>query len=98
MATIQPLGQIRPDDAVPEAAPPPVRPRKRLVRRAARDFSQPLRRTFQALFVLLNLYLGVEFLLFVRQFEPGGVIQGFSRPPGVEGWLRIAGLMNFKYL
>jgi len=56
-----------------------------------------LRRTFQASFLLLNVWIGVQFYFFVRYFETGG---GFapSRPPGVEGWLPIAALMNLKVL
>ena len=69
--------------------------KKKLVRRAGRDLSQPLRRSMQALFVLLNVYIGVEFWFFVRHFESGGA--ALSRPAGVEGWLPIAGLMNLKY-
>lgn len=51
----------------------------------------------QSLFLLLNLGLGAQFYLFVRHFESGGATPAVSRPPGVEGWLPIAGLMNLKY-
>ncbi len=76
----------------------PSRPRKRLVRRAPKDYSQRLRYTFQGLFLALNVALGVKFYLFVRYFESGGQTPAVSRPPGVEGWLPIAGLMNLKSL
>jgi len=81
-------------------SPPPrgPKPRKRLVRRAERDYSQGLRYAFQALFLALNIALGLQFYLFVRHFESGGATPAVSRPPGVEGWLPIAGLMNLKYL
>jgi len=69
--------------------------RKKLVRRAAPDWSQPLRRAFQILFVALNALLGFEFWRFVRHFEAG--TPAMPRPAGVEGWLPIAGLMNLKY-
>lgn len=70
--------------------------KKSLVRRTDRDTSQPVRRSVQALFLLLNLWIGVQFYLFVRQFETqhGG---SWPRPAGVEGWLPIAGMMNTKY-
>jgi len=71
--------------------------RKRLLRRASRDHSQRLRRGVQAAFVLLNVAMGVQFWLWVRHFESG--VSGpppVSRPPGVEGWLPIAGLMGLK--
>jgi polyferredoxin len=82
---------------VPGPGMRPSRPRKRLVRRAARDYSQRLRYAFQGLFLALNLTLGIQFYLFVRHFESGGQTPAVSRPPGVEGWLPIAGLMNLKF-
>jgi polyferredoxin len=66
------------------------------VRRQDRDYSQQLRHLFQGVFLTLNLYLGVLFYFWVRQFE-GGTHMITNRPPGVEGWLPIAGMMNFKY-
>jgi len=72
-------------------------PRKKLIRRPGRDYSQALRRWAQGIFVAVNVCLGFEFYLFVRQFESGGGGAVVSRPPGVEGWLPIAGLMNLKY-
>ena len=74
----------------------PSKPRKRLMKRAARDFSQPLRRAFQLVFLALNVWIGVQFYLFVRYYETGGQTIRASRPPGVEGWLPIAALMNLK--
>lgn len=76
-------------------APRPLS-KKKLVRRQDRDYSQQLRHLFQGVFLALNLYLGTLFYLWVRQFE-GGTHMITSRPPGVEGWLPIAGMMNFKY-
>jgi len=55
-----------------------------------------LRLSFQAVFLLLNLWIGVEFYLFVRHYETGGRTVFVERPPGVEGWLPIASLMNLK--
>jgi polyferredoxin len=72
-------------------------PKKKLVRRTARDYSQPLRRSFQFAFLVLNLYLATTFYLWVRHFETANQSAAISRPPGVEGWLPIAGMMNFKY-
>jgi polyferredoxin len=48
-------------------------------------------------FVALNGWLGMQFFLWVRYFERGGVGLYVPRPAGVEGWLPIAGLMNSKY-
>jgi polyferredoxin len=78
------------------AAPRP--PRKKLLERAAADRSQPLRRAVQGLFLALNVWIAVEFYLFVRYYETAGASLRAGRPPGVEGWLPIASLMNLKAL
>jgi len=72
-------------------------PRKKLLRRTGRDYSQTLRRSYQFAFLLINLWLGSQFYLWVRHFETAGQSAYVSRPAGVEGWLPIAGLMNLKY-
>lgn len=51
----------------------------------------------QAAFLALNVWIGVQFYLWVRYFELGGAGVHVSRPPGIEGWLPIASLMNLKY-
>ena len=71
--------------------------RKKLVRRADRDNSQTLRRSAQLLMLTLNLWIGVQFYLWVRWAETNGQRPEVSRPPGVEGWLPIEGLMQLKY-
>jgi polyferredoxin len=72
--------------------------KKKLVRRAARDESQRIRHVVQWVFVALNAWIALQLYLWVRGFERGGQGWVVSRPPGVEGWLPIAGLMNLKYL
>ena len=76
--------------------PPSLKGKKRLIRRAAKDRSQILRRAVQAAFFGLNVWIAVEFILFVRYYESGGQTVWAPRPPGVEGWLPIASLMNLK--
>lgn len=71
--------------------------RKKLIRRDDRDHSQPLRVTVQILFAILNVWIGVQFYLWVRWAEGGGRLFEVSRPAGVEGWLPIEGLMQLKY-
>lgn len=71
-------------------------PRKKLRRRRVSDRSQALRWSLQGLFLALNIWIGVEFFLFVRYYETGGASVFVPRPPGVEGWLPIASLMNLK--
>src|ERR1700757_3120922 len=80
------------------AATPIVFPKqkKALVRRLRPDHSQLVRHIVQWTFVALNLWLGVQFFLWARYFEQGGAGLFVNRPSGVEGWLPIAGLMNFK--
>ena len=72
--------------------------RKKLLQRALPDRSQALRRAFQIAFLLLNLWICGQFYLFVRYYERGGAGIHATRPPGVEGWLPIASLMNLKVL
>lgn len=74
------------------------KPNKPLVRRLLPDRSQKVRRIVQAVFVVLNGWIGLQFYLWVRWLEHGGQGAGVARPSGVEGWLPIAGLMNTKYL
>ncbi len=76
----------------------PIKIRKKLVKRVAKDRSQTLRRAFQFGFLALNVWIGVEFYRFVRYYETGGRSAYAIRPPGVEGWLPIASLMNLKVL
>ena len=63
---------------------------------ARRDRSQAWRKAVQLTFLLLNVWIGVQFYLFVRFYESGGVTTYAERPPGVEGWLPIAAMMNLK--
>jgi polyferredoxin len=74
-----------------------ARSRRKSFTRRGPDRTPLVRRAFQAAFILLNLWIGARFYLFVRCFESGGQTVLVSRPPGVEGWLPIAGLMNLKY-
>jgi len=79
------------------AASPPAPEKKKLIRRLLPDLSQRTRLTVQCLFAALNLWLGIQFFLWVRYFEQGGTGLEVARPSGAEGWLPIAGLMNAKY-
>jgi polyferredoxin len=81
----------------PSARAPQPTPRKKLVRRNEREYSQTLRRIFQLAFLAWNIYLGTTFYLWVRNFETGFNTRAIPRPAGVEGWLPIAGMMNLKY-
>jgi polyferredoxin len=76
----------------------PAKPKKKLVRRLDVDRSQRIRRIVQFAFIALNIYLGVQFYVWVRFFETSGASRYAARPAGIEGWLPIAALMNLKYL
>jgi polyferredoxin len=52
----------------------------------------------QLAFLLLNLWVGVQFYHWVRWAETAGRTPAVQRPAGVEGWLPIAGLMQLKYV
>ena len=80
------------------AAPTPKPARKKLLKRAGPDRSQALRRGFQLSFLALNVWIAVQFYLFVRYYETAGRSVYATRPSGVEGWLPIASLMNLKVL
>ena len=72
--------------------------KKKLIRRTDVDRSQNIRRIVQFAFLALNVYLGIQFYIWVRYFETSGNSAYAARPAGVEGWLPIAALMNLKYL
>jgi len=79
-------------------ATPLDRVKRPFVRRASPDRSQHWRRAFQLAFLALNVWIAVQFYLWVRYYETAGRTARVTRPPGVEGWLPIASLMNLKYL
>jgi len=66
------------------ASRPPAA-KKKLIRRTDRDYSQALRRGYQFAFLLMNVSLGGQFYLWVRQYETPGTAGYVSRPAGVEG-------------
>jgi polyferredoxin len=74
-----------------------TKPKIKLIRRTDPDYSQNLRRGYQAAFLLLNVWIGSQFYFWVRHFETSGASPYVNRPAGVEGWLPIAGMMNLKY-
>jgi polyferredoxin len=79
-----------------EAPAKPVKAKK-LIRHTGRDYSQLVRRSYEAVFLLLNVWLGGIFYFWVRGLETGAATTVANPPAGIEGWLPIAGLMNLKY-
>ncbi|MGB9663575.1 MAG: 4Fe-4S binding protein [Ignavibacteria bacterium] len=58
---------------------------------------QKIRFIIQVLSVLLSIWIGIEFILFVKFLESGGKTIFVERPPGVEGYLPISSLMSLRY-
>jgi len=56
----------------------------------------PSRFYIQIGFVLITIWIGIEFIVFVNQLETGNEIT-VSRPPGVEAFLPISALISLKY-
>jgi 4Fe-4S binding protein len=88
---------VQNDQAVTPAPAKAVKAKKKLVRRADRDYSQLVRRSYQAAFLLLNVWVGAVFYYWMRGLETGTAATVADPPAGVEGRLPIAGLMNLKY-
>jgi polyferredoxin len=68
---------------------------KPAIRRKPRRKEVPWRTLMQSGFALLNIYLGWRFYQFVHAARTTDVGPLPLRPPGVEGWLPISGLMGF---
>ncbi|MBI4428902.1 MAG: 4Fe-4S binding protein [Ignavibacteriales bacterium] len=62
-----------------------------------KDDPQFLRTVVQFAFLLLVIWIGVEFHLFVKWGVSNGSEPFFERPPGVEGFLPISALISLKY-
>ncbi len=69
---------------------------KRTVERLKND-TQFFRSSVQAAFVLLCLWIGIEFHLFMKWGMSGGLEQYVERPAGVEGFLPISALMGLLH-
>jgi polyferredoxin len=69
---------------------------KRFLWRLKAD-SQFLRSSIQLAFVVLCVWIGVEFYFFMRWGMSGGSEPSFERPPGVEGFLPISALISVKH-
>ncbi|HLP16463.1 MAG TPA: 4Fe-4S binding protein, partial [Bacteroidota bacterium] len=70
--------------------------RKRLLARLKYD-SQFQRSLVQMAFLLVCVWIGVEFHYFVKWGMSRGAEAFVERPPGVEGFLPISALISFKY-
>jgi polyferredoxin len=75
--------------------PKPSRLKRIFIR--LREDSQFLRSAVQLSFVLLCLWIGVEFYLFTRWGTSPSGAGPVMRPPGVEGFLPISAMISLKY-
>jgi len=64
--------------------------------RAEKFRIKPSRRIIQAGFLLVTIWIGIEFAVFVHQLQQGQV-PTISRPPGVEAFLPISALISLRY-
>ena len=62
-----------------------------------RDDPHFLRGTVQLAFVLLCVWIGIEFHLFMQWGLSGGTAPYVERPPAVEGFLPISALISLKH-
>ena len=72
-------------------------PRELLRPKAERKGVQKLRFWAQLFSLALNIWIGVQFYLWVKYIQSGGVGSEIPRPPGVEGWLPIGSLVSMKF-
>lgn len=59
--------------------------------------SNRFRWIFQIVFLIITIYIGWKFYLFVQYCETGGATKYVSRPPGIEAFLPIGAFMGLKY-
>ncbi len=62
-----------------------------------RSSTQTLRFYSQLFSLLVNVWIGVQFYLWVRYIESGATTIAVDRPPGVEGWLPISSLVSLRH-
>jgi polyferredoxin len=69
---------------------------KLIQRKTLPSNGQTIRFRVQTAFILLCIWIGVEFVLWVKYLQ-GSSALALSRPPGVEGFLPISALMSLRY-
>ena len=69
---------------------------KKIIRNDEKSI-QNYRLIVQALFVLICLWIGIEFYLFIEFLESNGSTAFIERPPGAEAFLPISALMSAYY-
>lgn len=87
-----------PDSTLMETTGLKTIPRELVRPKTERRGVQKLRFWAQLFSLGVNIWIGVQFYLWVRYVQNGGVGNEMSRPPGVEGWLPIGSLVSLKHL
>ncbi len=70
--------------------------KKNIVKNSEKSI-QKHRMYIQLFFVLVVLWIGIDFYLFTTYLESAGTTQFFERPPGVEAFLPISSMMSLYY-
>ncbi|MCF7904185.1 MAG: 4Fe-4S binding protein [Candidatus Marinimicrobia bacterium] len=60
--------------------------------------SQKLRSIVQLVFLVLILFIGMQFIQYVAWLDSGGIGDTPRRPPGASGFLPIASIMSLSFL
>lgn len=58
--------------------------------------TQKLRFYVQIFSVIINIWIGLQFYLFVGNIQSGGRLWDVPRPPGVESWLPLGSLVSLR--
>ncbi|MBI5265863.1 MAG: 4Fe-4S binding protein [candidate division Zixibacteria bacterium] len=69
---------------------------RQVIFRRKRQSTETLRFYSQLFSVAINIWIGVQFYLWVRYIESGATTTPIERPPGVEGWLPISSLVSLR--
>ncbi len=81
---------------LPQAEQKSASERKKRFEKAEAFRIGPYRRLVQIGFLLVVVWIGIEFVLFVSQLEKG-ILPTVNRPPGVEAFLPISALISLRY-
>src|SRR5512141_2577402 len=71
-----------------------MKEKKKIIRNTEKPI-QKYRFMVQSAFMLLCIWIGIEFYMFVHYLSTGGQAAFYSRPAGVDGFLPISSFMSF---
>jgi polyferredoxin len=70
---------------------------RQVVFRKKRLSTETLRFYSQLFSLAINVWIGAQFLLWVKYIESSATTRPIERPPGVEGWLPISALVSLRH-